>query len=290
MKKYTLTPYIRMAWDNTFERLDRQIGPRVIFDYEIIFLYSGEIDLTLEGKHYQVLPGDFIILRPMQRHTLRSVGSELVHQSYIHFDLQEDELSSDIYVSYKDYKAIPPSDYRLFREDILEEICPDIPPVLRFKNYKRMRNILMAIIHEKEKRMVYSDMQANGLFLQLFSLLLREISLDNEDSNDVGYEDIAWKAQKYLNDNLNQSISLDKLAEQIHVSKYYLSHRFRQAFGVSPIQYHLDSRLEHAKYLLGTTKLPIGEIAEQVGFPNIYSFSRAFKKKEKVSPSVYRQE
>ena len=290
MERYTLTPYIRVAWDHTFEDLDYQIGPRVIFDYEIIFICSGEIELTLEEKNYQALPGDFIILRPRQRHTLRSVGTELVHQPHIHFDLRKDELSAEVYTSYRDYNDISLSDHRLFREDILNEICPDIPPVLRLKNYKRMRDILMAIIYEKEKRMAYSDIQASGLFLQLFSLLLRESSLDNKDFQDIGYEDIAWKAQKYLNDNLNQSISLDELAKQIHVSKYYLSHRFRQVFGVSPIQYHLDSRIEYAKYLLATKTLPIGEIADIVGFPNIYSFSRAFKKKENVSPSVYRQE
>ena len=84
-------------------------------------------------------------------------------------------------------------------------------------------------------------------------------------------------------------VSLDELGENIHVSKYHLCRQFKRAFGVSPIQYHLDSRIDRAKLLLVTTDASIGDIAESVGFQSIYSFSRAFKKRENVSPSVYRR-
>lgn len=289
MEKYTITPYIRVAWDDSCDCLDWYIAPRVIFDYEIIFLKRGEVELKVEDQTYRVLPGDFIIIRPMQRHSLRSIGSEPVHQPHIHFDLQEDEYSPDVYILFKELKDVAPSEYKLFRRDILKEICPDMPSVLRSPHSKKISELLMALIEEKEKRMVYSELQANGLFLQMFSMLLREASRA-EKYEKTSDEDVAWKAQKYLNKNLDRAVSLDEISEQIHVSKYYLSHRFKELFGVSPMQYHMESRIEYAKNLLANTSDSIGNIAEKVGFENVYSFSRAFKKHENVSPSVYRNE
>lgn len=287
MSDYTLTPYIRVAWNCKAENPKWYVSPRVIFDYELIFLYSGELEFMLEDRYYHVLPGDFILIRPMQRHSLKSIGKELIRQPHIHFDLIEDEYSPQVYTLFKELKDVPPAEHKLFRKDILDEIYPDIPPVIRLENYKWIRDLFMAIIHEKEKRMVFSDMQTKGLFLQMFSQLLREITLNEQTGKPRGAS-IAWDAQRFLNEHLDRNISLDELSESIHVSKYHLCRQFKKVFGVSPMQYHLESRIEHAKYLLGTTTYTIGEIAERVGFPNIYAFSRVFKKKEKIPPSVYR--
>lgn len=287
MEKYTLNPYIRVAWDFIANSLEWHIPTRVIFDYELIFVYSGEMEFILENQCFHVYPGEFVLIRPGQRHSLKSVGSELLRQPHIHFDLIEDAYSPQIYTLFRDYKDVDSTERKFFRKDILNEIYPEIPSVIQLKNYKRIRDLLMSIIHEKEKRMVYSDMHVKGLFFQMFSLLLRELSF-HEEQPKTEDSSIAWEVQKHLNANLEHTVSLDELSELIHVSKYYLCRQFKKVFGVSPMQYHLDSRIEHAKYLLSYTSCSIGEIAERVGFQNIYSFSRAFKKKEHIPPSVYR--
>lgn len=288
MEQYKIAPYIRVAWDDYSEREDWYIAPRVIFDYEIIYLMGGELELKIEDQSYRVYPGDFIIIRPMQLHSIRSVSKEFVHQPHVHFDLQEDEYSKDVYVLFKELKDVDPSEYKLFRKDILGELCPNIPSVIRTPHYQQISKLLMMLIEEKSKRIVYSDLLAKGLFMQMFSLLLREAK-QAERSVKRSDDEIAWKAQKYLNANLDRSVSLDELSKQIHVSKYYLSHRFKEVFGVSPMQYHMDSRIEYAKKMLANTSDSIGSIAEQVGFGSIYSFSRAFKQREHVSPTVYRK-
>lgn len=289
MKNYTITPYIRVAWDNFCMQNDWYIPPRVIFDYEIICLMQGEIELMVDEEYYKVFPGDFIIIRPMQRHSIRSIGKDFVRQPHVHFDLQEDEYSEMVYISFKDLKDINPTEYKFFRKDILADICPNMPSVLRTARSKKISELLLGIIEEKDKRMVYSDIQANGLFLQMLSMLLREADQVGEHEKNAE-NDVAWKAQQYLTSNLNRNISLDELSEQIHVSKYYLSHKFKEIFGVSPKQYHMDSRIDYAKKMLTNTQDSIGNIAEKTGFENIYSFSRAFKKREHVSPSIYRKE
>ena len=179
MENYTLTPYVRLAWDDTVKDLYWYMKPRVIFDYEIIFLQDGEVDLMVEEEHYHAAPTDFIILRPMKRHSIRSVGKEKVHQPHIHFDLQQDEYSSQVYIPFEDMDQIPLADHKFFRQDILDDICRNLPPVLHLKNYKRIQELFMTIIRENETRMVYSEPLVNGLFLQMLSLLLREYTINN---------------------------------------------------------------------------------------------------------------
>lgn len=263
---------------------------RVIFDYEIIYLESGELGVEVEDAHYRAIPGDIIVFRPRRPHALHDVCNRPIHQPHIHFDLIQDANSPYVYTSFANLSDINPREYALFRKDILDEFYPDLPPVLRLRNSKEIEGLLMAIIYEKENRMIHSDMMANGLFLQLFSTLLRGASLNqDEEIKADSSRKIAERVRDYLNRNLDRDVSLNELSNSIHISKYYICRQFKQVFGVSPIQYHLDSRIGRAKLLLATTSSTIGDIAEMVGFQNVYSFSRAFKKRENVSPSVYRR-
>lgn len=289
MAKTVLSPHIRLAWDSWLDA-DWDLPTRVIFDYECVFLESGELDVVVNGAHYHAEPGNILFFRPRQPHAMHVIGNAPIHQPHIHFDLVEDEMSPYVYISFADLPDIDPKEYALFRPDIIDEFCPNLPPVIRLRNSKGIEGLLMSIIHEKENRMIHSDMLANGLFLQLFSTLLREVALNSQDGEKLAsHQNIAQQVREYLNRNLDRDLSLDELSESIHISKYHLCRQFKQAFGVSPIQYHLDSRINRAKELLVTTSLSIGTIAETVGFQSIYSFSRAFKKRENVSPSVYRR-
>lgn len=284
-----LSPYIRLAWDSWLDA-SWDLPTRVIFDYEFICLQGGELDVVVEGVHHHAVPGDVIIFRPGQRHALHVIGSVPIHQPHIHCDLIADENSPFVYISFADIADIAPDEHKLFREDILDDLCPQLPPVIHPKNVKTIEGLLMSIIHEKDNRMVYSDLVVNGMFMQFLGEILREVSLGEErGAPHFSNQSIAQQVREYLNRNMDRSVSLDELGENIHVSKYHLCRQFKRAFGVSPIQYHLDSRIDRAKLLLVTTDASIGDIAESVGFQSIYSFSRAFKKRENVSPSVYRR-
>lgn len=92
----------------------------------------------------------------------------------------------------------------------------------------------------------------------------------------------------YIDENYNEAISLDKLAEIAHVNKYYLSHSFKKEYGSSPIDYMLKRRITEAKALLSSTDYSLIQIAEQLGFGSPAYFSKCFRKVEGISPSGYR--
>ena len=70
--------------------------------------------------------------------------------------------------------------------------------------------------------------------------------------------------------------------------KFHFLRLFRQCYGLSPYQYLQEQRLSKAKYLLKSSALAIGEIADELGFENPNSFSRLFKLRTGYYPSEYR--
>ena len=100
---------------------------------------------------------------------------------------------------------------------------------------------------------------------------------------------IVRRAIGYINSNLTRPMTVDEIAGNVSVSKYYLCRQFKKVYGISPIQYHLNARIDRAKWLLIHTDKSLTTIASEVGFDDIYSFSRAFKNRENISPSKYRK-
>ncbi|MNR51475.1 Arabinose operon regulatory protein [compost metagenome] len=84
------------------------------------------------------------------------------------------------------------------------------------------------------------------------------------------------------------NLSLSTVAEELSLTPSYVTRYFKNKNGLPLMQYVSKIRIEKAKELLETTNLTIKEIVEQVGFVDENNFSRAFRKREGVSPSQYR--
>lgn len=98
-------------------------------------------------------------------------------------------------------------------------------------------------------------------------------------------------AVKYIKRHAHDpDLSLDRVAEAVHVSPFYLSHLFRDELGTTFVSYLTEVRLDKAKKLLKDTQLTIAEIAEKVGYSDASYFSRVFKKHVKVTPGRFRRE
>lgn len=77
-------------------------------------------------------------------------------------------------------------------------------------------------------------------------------------------------------------------ADRAGISEATLARAFRAVTGRSPIDYLIELRLSHARRALRTSRATVGEIAAQVGIPDIYHFSKLFKKRVGCSPLQYR--
>ncbi|MGO2735173.1 GlxA family transcriptional regulator [Psychrobacter sp.] len=90
--------------------------------------------------------------------------------------------------------------------------------------------------------------------------------------------------------NLEEPLSVKDIAHHLGLSSRQLQRIFNKNFSCSPQQYYVRLRLEHAKYILKHTTLPISQIVLASGFIDNSAFSSTFKKNYGMTPSHYRQE
>ncbi|MFH7027237.1 MAG: helix-turn-helix domain-containing protein [Heteroscytonema crispum UTEX LB 1556] len=93
----------------------------------------------------------------------------------------------------------------------------------------------------------------------------------------------------YINNHLEQDLSLIELAAIAQMSPHYFSHLFKQSTSMTPHQYVIRCRVERAKELLLQGKLTIAEIAYKVGFANQSHLNRHFKRLLGVTPKAILQ-
>lgn len=117
-------------------------------------------------------------------------------------------------------------------------------------------------------------------------LLAREQTI--VPNREINAEQIVQNVMIYLRENYSRQIDFAAVAEAQAVSAPYLSRLFHEYAGVSPSRYLTGYRMEQAKKLLRDSRLSIGEIAERVGYPDPFHFSKTFKNTVGVSPSQFR--
>ena len=94
---------------------------------------------------------------------------------------------------------------------------------------------------------------------------------------------------EYIDQHLEEPISLGQLAGMCTLSEYHFARMFRQSFGLPPHQYLLARRLTRAQALLRSGALPLGEIAWMCGFSSASHFTRRFRQAMGATPGEYRQ-
>jgi len=82
---------------------------------------------------------------------------------------------------------------------------------------------------------------------------------------------------------------VDDLAREVNMSPFHFIRQFQSVFGVTPHQFRIASRLEHAKLLLARGTYSVTDVCMEVGFSSLGSFSALFAQRVGESPSAYRR-
>lgn len=102
-------------------------------------------------------------------------------------------------------------------------------------------------------------------------------------------QELADAAVQIIRDHYTESFSLDRLADDLHINKFYLLRTFRQITGETPLHCHNRCRCERAMELLQQPELPISFIAYEVGYNSASHFSRKYKETTGMTPLQYRR-
>jgi AraC family transcriptional regulator of adaptative response / methylphosphotriester-DNA alkyltransferase methyltransferase len=103
-------------------------------------------------------------------------------------------------------------------------------------------------------------------------------------------EDLVHQVMALINNRYQESLTLSKLSDMLHISPFHLQRTFKRIVKQTPAEYLRDKRLLVAKKLLTDTETTITDIASKVGFPNPAHFSTVFQKQYGLSPTAYRNQ
>lgn len=228
---------------------------------ELFLITGGRGQFLVNGHYCQVRENDLIIINPHVEHTELSLASMPLQYIVLgiegmRFAEKSDALGGDeIRISCANGRI------RQYMELLLEEVQWKAP-----EHAAICQNLL------------------NIILIRILSY--RQLELTPAAAGYIRAECAAVK--RYIDANFQNPITLEELAETAHQNKYYVAHAFRESFGVSPIRYLTERRVEESKNLLRNTNYPVGEISVISGFSSLSVFSQTFKRVTHMSPSQYR--
>ena len=134
------------------------------------------------------------------------------------------------------------------------------------------------------------DYEEFGICIDNLKISLYEQRMAEEHEPKEQGERVLIGITRYLQEHLEEEVSLSVLAEEFHLNPQYISQLFKNEIGVGFLAYLTNIRMEKAKKLLLSTSFPIAEIAQKTGYGDYRVFTKVFKKAEGITPSQYRRE
>lgn len=136
----------------------------------------------------------------------------------------------------------------------------------------------MKDIHELRR------LKAKGEFIRFVHAVLQErMELAHAPT-------LAEQVVRYIARNYRGMISMEQLAHQMNYTPQYVSRKFKEQMGCSPLDYTIRLRIDLARNLLCDTEATLQEIAAYVGYPDTVYFNRMFKKQTGITPGEYRRQ
>lgn len=139
------------------------------------------------------------------------------------------------------------------------------------------------------------DLLLKGELLRFFGLLdckrANDVSADGSKraQDTVSYSEMIRPALEFMVENYRDNISVEELAERVHLSKSYFMSCFKKAAGIGAIEYLAQLRINAACRMLKDTTRSVSDIAYSCGYNNLSNFNRQFRKLAGCSPKEYRR-
>lgn len=165
----------------------------------------------------------------------------------------------------------------------------DIPLVFQMENADYFEHVFQDFMDSAQKpQHLPSIILKKSKSYELLYILLENAISQYEFANMKEQKNTFMDVLSRIIKNPEEPLSLKQLSEELHMHPTYISNRFKELFGKSPLHIHKEMKIRRAQSLLETTDLMVLEISEHVGFSSVQSFSRLFKSYVGISPVQYR--
>ena len=144
-----------------------------------------------------------------------------------------------------------------------------------------MQNVDIVFSEYDKLKNMYIHQNNHLALMSIFYNMLYHITVSSKNSR--SFSDII----EFIENNYSDGISNEVLAEKCNMTVEHFRKQFAKTYGISPMQYVINVRINMAKQMLLEEKIKISEISEKCGFSNPYHFCRLFKKKTGITPTSY---
>lgn len=276
----------KKLYTQVFARSDFNFSPCIRFEtsfcnndsFTLIYVLSGRARLTIGEETFQLNGGCLSMIAPNVNYQF--YGCEDCVALYL---LVWKKRFTDIFRKVLNHKNILTEYYAKFMEG-------QAGPLLHFRfsepiqTYPLIRNMLAEYYSGSE----YSSDLCTSLMEYFLILAVRDTTQPNETPEPVRKNGVQiLSVLQYIHEN-HTDLTLEQLGAQFGYNSGYLSRQLKFCVGKSFQTLLTEARICEAKYLLRYSSLSVEEIAFQVGYSSLASFSRRFSLDMAISPTQYR--
>jgi len=246
--------------------------------YEIYYFHSGKCRYWIGGSSIELMPGDLIVMNGMREHGPVMDERFDYIRSTVLFDgatIGMLGLVTDFVDMLKPFRMSTHYHWRLNAglKDELEHL------LAKLDHYSK-----------RSDAVAYSRLCVAFCDLLLFIYERFQETADGNKAVPTEKEKIVQNAMNYIEQHYTESITLDELAEQLHVSRFYLMKLFKQHTGSTLMDYINERRIKQAKVLFFLdAACSVTDVCYQTGYKHLSHFSRTFKRIAGMTPEQYRK-
>lgn len=244
---------------------------------KLIFFLSGKVSYTIEGVTYFLKPWDVLLVQHNMIHKPEIDPSEPYERVVVW-------LGREWLASHSDPEEALDTCFDSARQQGFHLLRTDAERRLYYMN----------VISQLEESLRSEEFGARRLSDALCQQLLIGVNRDvlhyrtaQEEKDSYRMDPKMEEVIRYISAHLEENLSVDALAKQFYLSRYYLMHRFKDVTGYTLHQYISQKRLLLAGELI-RQGVPVMKAAEQAGYTEYSTFLRAFQSTFHMSPREFR--
>ena len=244
-------------------------------EFEIIYVRSGFLTVSISGESYIGKTGEAFVMSPGNLHLMGSQSGTVDYYTFL-FPLKYISFRTDDMLDEKLLEPLNSGHLMICPRvnDTAKELCEQLIKIYEAKN-------------DESESKITTQVRTKIILLQfILEMWKKGFVIENDTS---GRNTVEKEMVSYIQQNFTGKISLREFGEQFHLSEKYISRYFKEHFHITLSQYVTYLRLEHAKQLLQDTDIPVTDVAMQSGYQNVSYFIRSFQKAYAVSPLKYRK-